>query len=235
MMNAVRFIPVAMLAIGGMMLAAKPDAVSMPLRSPLTALPATLDGRPSHDVEISAEEVRVSGTAAHLLREYGDTTAAAFSLYVGYHSAQSQANQMHSPRNCLPGAGWQVLTSGEAQVGAYRVNRYLIEFKKSQALVLYWYQGRGRVTANEFRVKMNLFSDASNSGRTEEALVRLVFPLGGQRAGSADTTGLTQESAEALGTKIAAQLIPLIDQVLPSPPTKSTQDSKTVASVSSIR
>lgn len=227
MITAVRFFPAALLIAGGVLLATKPDAVTMPLRTPLSALPSVIDGRTAHDVEISAEEVRVSGTAAHLLREYGDSANTAFSLYVGYHSAQSQANQMHSPRNCLPGAGWQVLTSGETQVGSHRVNRYLIEFKKSQALVLYWYQGRGRVTANEFQVKMNLFSDASKSGRTEEALVRLVFPLTSAVAG--DVAGLTQDAAERLGVKIAGELIPLIDGVLPSPPIDATQ-RKAVAS-----
>ena len=38
-------------------------------------------------------------------------------------------------------------------------------------------QGRGRVAANEYRVKWDLLRDAALRSRSEEALVRLVLPL----------------------------------------------------------
>lgn len=223
MTHYLRFIPAAMLVVGGAVLAAKPEPVSMPLRGDLTTLPSTLLGTPSSDRAIDSLEVKVSGTTNHLMRVYGDTLSPAFTLYVGYHAAQDQANQMHSPRNCLPGAGWQVLTSGETRAGGHPVNRYLIEYKGVKALVIYWYQGRGRVTADEFQVKMHLFADASKTGRSEEALVRLVIPMG-----SAKRDGLTEQQAEALGVQAATALIPEIDRVLPAAPA-GTSATRTVA------
>jgi hypothetical protein len=48
----------------------------------------------------------------------------------------------------------------------------------ARAVVYYWYQGRGRVEANEYMVKWDLVRDAVLRRRTDEALVRLVFPVG---------------------------------------------------------
>jgi hypothetical protein len=49
--------------------------------------------------------------------------------------------------------------------------------QSARALVYYWYQGRGRTEASEYRVKWNLLRDAALRGRTEEALVRIVVPI----------------------------------------------------------
>ncbi len=229
MTNNLRFLPAVMLVIGGAVLAAKPEAISMPLRGSLTALPVSLDGQTSRELTISEAEVKAAGTSAHLMRVYGDSLSPAFTLYVGYHAAQSQSNQMHSPRNCLPGAGWQVLTSGRTVAGGREVNRYLIEFKGVKALVLYWYQGRGRVTADEFQVKLNLFADAAKTGRTEEALVRLVIPIATRTKGDPNPAGLDEAQAEKLGVEVATSLIPLIDNVLPAAPAATAESRKTVA------
>ena len=44
-------------------------------------------------------------------------------------------------------------------------------------LVLYWYQGRGRIQANEHLVKWDLSRDSALRQRSEEALVRIVAPI----------------------------------------------------------
>ena len=54
-----------------------------------------------------------------------------FSLYVGYYEAQNQGKSIHSPKNCLPGAGWEPLENSTRSVivgnTAMTVNRYLLE------------------------------------------------------------------------------------------------------------
>ena len=39
---------------------------------------------------------------------------------------------------------------------------------------MYWYEGRGRVEANEYAVKWDLLRDAALRRRTKETLVRVV-------------------------------------------------------------
>jgi EpsI family protein len=115
----------------------------------------------------------------YLLRLYGaDSTRYQFSVYVGYYEEQVQGRSIHSPKNCLPGAGWEALASTTVEIttpeGPRRVNRYLLQNQGARALVLYWYQGRGRIESNEYVVKWNLLRDAALRQRSDEALVRVV-------------------------------------------------------------
>jgi EpsI family protein len=83
------------------------------------------------------------------------------------------------------------------------VNRYLLQNRTQQALVLYWYQGRGRVASNEYRVKWDLLRDAALRRRSDEALVRVVVPV---RSG---------EDAAALAVRVAETLAPAVAEALP--------------------
>jgi EpsI family protein len=87
-----------------------------------------------------------------------------------------------------------------------RVNRYLIGREAEKALVYYWYQGRGRVQANEYAVKWDLLRDKATTGRSDEALVRIVVPLHSGDAGEADR----------LAASVGAELIPQLERLLPS-------------------
>ena len=64
------------------------------------------------------------------------------------------------------------------------MNQYVLKNGPATAVVFYWYQGRGRIVANEYAVKWNLLRDAAVAGHTEEALVRVVVPCAGPESGS---------------------------------------------------
>jgi EpsI family protein len=122
-------------------------------------------------------------------------------VYVGYYDSQMQGKTIHSPKNCLPGAGWEALASTTVEIetatGLVRVNRYLLQNQGAQALVLYWYQGRGRVESNEYVVKWNLLRDAALRQRSDEALVRVVVGV------ETDVEAAFQVASEAAGAIIA--------------------------------
>jgi hypothetical protein len=89
-------------------------------------------------------------------------------------------------------------------------------------MVYYWYQGRGRVEANEYRVKWNLLRDAAMHGRTEEALVRIVVPIlvpQGEN-GRADTPAMlaVRAQADSMASQMTRQLVPQVDAALPVAP-----------------
>jgi EpsI family protein len=182
----------------------------MDVREPLAvAVPSTYLGLTGRDLEVSEEESQVAGFDEYLLRSYAAPSEAGFSVYVGYYGSQTRGHTIHSPKNCLPGSGWEALSSQPQQVvaadgRAVTVNRYLLRRKDEQALVLYWYQGRGRVANNEYLVKWNLLRDAAMRQRSDEALVRIVVPI----------TGSEQE-AGARAVEIAQDLIPAVERALP--------------------
>ena len=111
-------------------------------------------------------------------------SAAPVYLYVGYYASQRTGSTYHSPKNCLPGAGWTFKSSapvsgaipGQPQAA---VNRVVIEKGFDKQLILYWYQDRGRVVASEYDAKAYLIWDAMTKNRTDGALVRISTPIVG--------------------------------------------------------
>lgn len=216
-----RWAPVAILATGALFTVGVDTQKVMPLRAPLdSTVPAVLQGYSAKDIVISEEEQRVAGMTNYLMRVYepeggavdevaAATGAGAFSVYVGYYESQTQGKTIHSPKNCLPGAGWEALTSQAATIttaaGAVAVNRFLLQNEDQRALVLYWYQGRGRIESNEYQVKLDLLRDSALKGRSDEALVRVIVPV---------TT--SEEDAFRMAEAVAQDLIPAVDRAIPS-------------------
>jgi EpsI family protein len=211
--------PVIVLLVGCALVQQSRMQRALPLAAPLSGILASVDGFRSMDQAIAAEEQRIAGMTNYVARVYSRDTLPVFSLYVGYYERQAQGRTIHSPRNCLPGAGWEVLTPGVRSVAAggaqYVVNHNVLKNGRATALVYYWYQGRGRVVADEYRVKWNLLRDAALVGHTEEALVRLIIPVGRGTFFSADSAQNKYAQAIALGDSLAARMIQEVARALP--------------------
>ena len=109
-----------------------------------------------------------------------------------FQSQRAGARQPHSPKVCLPGAGWVPQENSEMDVetraGSIRVNRYVVSQKSSRAVVLYWYQTPRRVTAGEWESKFWVAADALRDRRTDTALVRITaWSANGQDAAATQT------------------------------------------------
>ncbi len=96
------------------------------------------------------------------------------------------------------------------------MNQYVIANGPMQAVVLYWYQGRGRVSYSEYRVKWELLRDAATRGRTEEALVRVLVPIAPAQGFDTADWRRRREAAEALARDVAHELLPMVDGALPA-------------------
>ena len=211
-----RWAPAAVLLLGAVATVGIDRQTTMSLRAELRdAVPVEIAGLASRDIVISDQEVRVAGVTSYLMREYVspvadvDSAGAAFSVYVGYYASQTQGKTIHSPKNCLPGAGWEALQSQRVMLdtptGAVPINRYLLQRDEQQALVVYWYQGRGRIESNEYLVKAQLLRDAALRGRTEEALVRIVVPI-----------VTTEDAAYEVAANAARGIIGSVEAALPA-------------------
>lgn len=212
-------IPATVLAAGVIFIQAATRQTPIQLVAPLKTMPLSLAGYTGDDREVTEEERRVAGMTDYVFRVFSRDTTPAFSVYVGYYESQVTGKTIHSPRNCLPGAGWQQVESGQRSLTVngreVTVNRYLLANGPSQAVVYYWYQGRGRVAWSEYRVKWDLLRDAARHGRTEEALVRVMVPLEQAKGGSAAEFAARMQRADDLATRIATELLPQVEHVLP--------------------
>ena len=143
MSRAISYVPAALLIAGSVLVGGTRNQSETPLVRPLATLPLSLAGYLGVERPIDSASVRVAGMTNYLYRVYSRDSVAAFSLYIGYYDNQTTGRTIHSPRNCLPGAGWQVVESRSVVVDRATVNRYVLANGSAQTLVYYWYQGRG--------------------------------------------------------------------------------------------
>ena len=193
-------------------LAAASRPETLPPRQALHALPAVIDGLTGDELApMNADILRELGADDLVNRVYRSEAGTEIGLYIGYYASQRQGDAIHSPMNCMPGSGWQPLetdrhtfTAGGAPL---TVNRVRIGRGDRQQLVLYWYQGRGRVVASEYTSKLFTVWDSATRHRTDGALVRVLTPMG-----PSDTPA----TATARAVDFARALVPTLAVFLPS-------------------
>lgn len=192
--------------------------VAVPLAAPLDTIFHGVTGYRVQRQTVSDDERRVAGMTDYIGRFYWKDTTPAFSIYVGYYDRQTQGHTIHSPRNCLPGAGWEVLSGGTLTVpigpASYVVNRYVLKNGPATAIAYYWYEGRGRVVASEYRVKWNLLRDAALRGHTEEALARVIVYIN-EPVGAGPAAQAVYDRADAFAKPLVSRLIGDVRTVLP--------------------
>jgi EpsI family protein len=207
----------------GVALVAKADRIEpIAARESFARFPMTIDawsGRRAADFD--SKILTLLGVDEYLNRSYQQPSGVPLGLYIGYYQSQRQGDAIHSPLNCLPGAGWlpvsksdlpiQVKTSRAAATTdrTIVVNRYVIAKGEQKQLVLYWYQSQGRVIASEYWSKFYMVWDAVRTNRTDAALVRVIVPL----TGGADTA---EAAAEAAAKAFVQSMFPLLGEYLPS-------------------
>jgi len=136
---------------------------------------------------------------------------ASIGLFIGYFPTQRTGQSIHSPQNCLPGAGWNfesswITTLTNAAGKKYQVKEFLISNGTSTQEVLYWYQMHGRVIAGDYAAKLYTLADSIRYGRTDAALVRVITPV---------EPGEDRLQARARTMKFAEQIAPLLPAYIP--------------------
>jgi EpsI family protein len=189
----------------------------VPLRMSFSLFPMQLgDWRGVQLPPFSDQVLAVLGLDDYLTRNYVRPDRTFANLYIGYWKSQRQGDTMHSPQNCLPGAGWEPASQSHLTFPDPRnpgappltVNRFVIQKGLERQLVLYWYQGRGRVVGNEYMSKIYLVLDAARYNRTDAAIVRVVVPVAG-------TTAEAEAAAERSALDFVAELMTPLGKFLP--------------------
>jgi EpsI family protein len=152
------------------------------------------DWRVSQELEVDKESLAVLKADDILSRAYVDTrTGNLATLFVAYFSTQRTGKAPHSPKNCLPGAGWISTQSGVLSIPIQgqlpiNVNKYVIARGDNESVVLYWYQAHNRVIASEYTAKIYTVTDSIRYNRSDTALVRVVVGVSnGDRQKALDT------------------------------------------------
>jgi EpsI family protein len=200
------------------------DVDRVPASQPLSQLSTTIGSWTGREIPLDANVLEVLGKGVFLNRTYmpngtfatvgmggGDHLDAPVGLFIGYFPTQRTGQAIHSPQNCLPGAGWTFDTQGVTEFTdrngkSYQVGEYLISNGKSRQEVLYWYRSHGRSIANDYMAKLYTLADSIRYNRTDAALVRVITPVG---------QGESQHDAHQRVLAFATQMAPLLPAYIP--------------------
>jgi EpsI family protein len=212
MSNAVRYwTMIAVLLAGTAGMGFLSHGESTPPARPMTDFPKDIGNyKTVAEIPFDQNTLQILGVTDYLNRVYFSPTQGELGLYVGYFRTQRTGAQIHSPKNCLPGAGWQPVVSEIYQLSLddgrkVPINLYVIRKDLEQQIVLYWYQSHGRVVASEYWGKFYMVYDAIHLNRTDAALVRITAPV---RNGDLD-------AARAQALAFAKQASTDVDQIIP--------------------
>jgi EpsI family protein len=202
----------ALIALTGILLQARGTTEIIASRLPLSLFPAQLGNWTGKDVPLDKDTLDVLGPGDFLVRDYyAPDQPEPTNLYIAYFPSQRTGDTIHSPKNCLPGAGWAPVENDRITLvvpghAPFPANRYVIAKGGARQLVLYWYWAHDRGVASEYSAKFYLVKDSIRMNRSDGALVRIVTPM---------LPGETLDAAQQHLLPFASHVVPLLDDYIP--------------------
>ncbi len=142
----------------------------------LSRIPAKIDGWMSEDYPMTESSTDVLGADEYLQRRYENTRGVQVWLFIAYFREQQVGSQIHSPRNCVPGSGWDVrsLSRTDILLGSadQSAQRMMIERSGQRQEMLYWFRTRGGTVTGEYALKWDLLRNSLLGRPTNAAFVR---------------------------------------------------------------
>ena len=182
-------------------------------RLPLKSFPEQLGTWTGTDTPIDKETLDILGPGDFLFREYSPQVGSepAVNLYIAYFPTQRAGDTIHSPKNCLPGAGWLPIENERLSLSLpghvpFPINRYVIAKGDSRLLVLYWYWAHDRGVASEYWAKYYLIADSVRLNRSDGALVRVMTGM---------IPGETSLEAQQRVMPFTGRVVSLLDDYIP--------------------
>ena len=219
-MMGARYAVVLLMLLGSTgVLLSRGDTDRVPVSAPLSEMPEQIGSWHGSDIAIADDVLAILGKGDFLNRIYSGGTADAvnhgvtpISLFIGYFATQRTGQAIHSPQNCLPGAGWTFQSSRYGTLKAddgrsVNVGEYVIANGESKQFVLYWYQAHGRSIPNEYVSKAYMVADAMRLRRTDGAIVRVITMIAPNE---------TQDEARERVFEFTAQVAPMLPRFIPN-------------------
>ncbi len=185
----------------------------VPAHLRLSSFPSQLGNWSGKDILLDKDTLKILGPGDFLVRSYSDPDSDVphVDLFVAYFPSQRAGDTIHSPQNCLPGAGWTAESNDRVTLSPpghapFPANRYVVARSGARKLVLYWYWAHDRGVASEYWAKFYLVKDAIRLNRSDGALVRIMADM------SPDET---PNAAEQRLLPFTYKMFPLLDDYIP--------------------
>lgn len=204
-------LPIALLLVTVAFLHVRSGAEILPPRKNVASFPSRIGRWDGTTLTIPAEDLTVLGPGEFLERNYQRPDVPSIDLFLAYFPSQRTGDTIHSPKHCLPGAGWTPIASTAIHVpwgkgNMLNANYYVLELGLNREVVIYWFQSQGRTVASEYWQKLYLIADALRTNRTDGALVRVITGL---------APGEQPEDGKRRAMGFTKQILPLLGEYIP--------------------
>jgi EpsI family protein len=129
----------------------------------------------------SAPVVDMLGVDDYISYAYASKDGQRVNLYVSYFGSVGVTGGYHSPQNCLPGGGWNIVSVESVELKSKqdsgeggRIRKIIIQKGSERQVVLYWFYNRGRIISSEYWEKIYLVLDAVFKGRRDGSFIRIM-------------------------------------------------------------
>ena len=126
----------------------------------------------------------ILGVDDSFLSNYRTPDGRFVNLYIGFYQSQRQGDLIHSPKNCMPGAGWNVIETSKAYLihenidaDKKQITKLVIQNRAQKQVMFYWFQSRGRIISSEYMQKIYLVIDSITRHRTDGSFIMLMVPV----------------------------------------------------------
>jgi EpsI family protein len=204
-----RFFIVYLLLIAAAFFVHRHGNIAVPANRPLAEIPQQKSGwRMIGQTRFDERVLEVLLPTDYLYRTYADDQGHRLTFYLGYHDGGPDSGPIHSPKHCLPGSGWQELstTAGVLTVGEEKINlaKAVYQNGHSKELFLYWFQVKGKTLSNEYALKLAEVTNSIFHNRKDSAFIRVSIPFEDDL-----------DKAVSLGERFVRDFYPSIETILP--------------------
>ena len=160
------------------------QAKDVPAKKPFSTFPKTIGEWQGKEDRFDQKIYDILGVDDSFLGNFWTKYRRHVQLYIGFYESQREGDIIHSPRNCMPGAGWNVAEISNEMIndtgresGEARVIKLILVKGVQKQIMLYWFHSRGRIISSEYTQKIYLVIDSIFRHRTDGSFVRLISPV----------------------------------------------------------
>jgi EpsI family protein len=184
--------------------------VDAPAPPALERIPGQAAGYTAEDEAVGGAVIDLLGADATLFRTYRRAGEPTIWLFVAYFASPQEHSQIHSPKHCYPGAGWNILAEGTSRIvvgGVPRSARNLVISNGAERhFVLYWFLSADGVLADEFALKWSQMKSSLLGRSRATVFIRFSMELGADED--------AREAARSIA-RFAEEIAPWIDAATP--------------------
>ena len=120
-----------------------------------------------------------------IFRRYRHPEGQTALVYGIFYLSQGTGRTMHSPMNCYPGSGWEIVDKEEVTLHGLtkpdiriKAQKAIIRKGMEKRVLYFWYYAGGKVAANQYLNKVLTLYGAVVNGRTDGGLITISTDFG---------------------------------------------------------